>query len=220
MTITSLHQVQLFKCPDDRKLRDCRACRHCERLIRFMMVGIQEEWPLVVHLLNNKSAFLEHFINQDNLKAILHGPWNIIIWSWLKLYGQISKRLWNINLGDTCSWKGSWKKKLEMNEVGKFGLKLECWKFRAEVWKYNWSLKVTDKVGESNRSWKVENQKGNAWINLMRLKVPTWNKSCIINRLQFPTETKLSNFARFFPTLLGSFQLCSVLRIPKKYPKN
>ena len=74
MTNTSLHQVQLFKCPDDRKLSDCRACRHCERLIRFMIVGIQEEFKKNDHLLNNKSAFLERFINRDNLKAIFHGP--------------------------------------------------------------------------------------------------------------------------------------------------
>ena len=51
-------------------------------------------------------------------------------------------------------------------------------------------------------SWKVRNKIGKIEVGKFWLKLENWNES---------TAAKLSNFARSFPTSLGSFQLRSVL---------
>ena len=89
--------------------------------------------------------------------------------------------------GDTCSWTGqlerkkSWKV-LSLNVRNEIG-KIEVGKFGPKSESLSWN-------------WKARTEIGKFKLNCSKT---------------FQLQKKLSNFARFFPTLLGSFQLQSVL---------
>ena len=116
---------------------------------------------------------------------------------------------------EACSWKGqlgkSWIWKvfswiawhgIGKNEIGKFAPKLES---------SGWSWKVDDEVGKFLLNLESYNC---SWKDQKKLKpsnfsdnFPNSFKLWTFQLQNFSTSAKLSNFARFFPTSLGSFQL-------------
>ena len=90
----------------------------------------------------------------------------------------------------------------EIFEENLLGFEFSAEKFALKLESLDWIWIIRAEVGKLNWTWKTQYS-----LNFQsRLKKPISARTTQLQR-NFPTLAKFSNFARFFPTSLDSFQL-------------